>query len=136
MVLGLVADANVKGHLAAIVRLCDTGELREFWAASGVELRVFEELGLRDDADDAAVWRLCQARSVLLVTGNRNQHGRDSLEAVIRREGTSSSLPVLTLSDPDRVMRDRHYAEQVADRLVEIVFDLDMVRGAGRLFLP
>jgi hypothetical protein len=45
-------------------------------------------------------------------------------------------LPVLTLADQDRVLRDRSYAGVVAERLLEILFDLDNLRGSGRLYLP
>ena len=34
------------------------------------------------------------------------------------------------------VLRDRQYAETVADRLIEALFDIDSYRGTGRIYLP
>ena len=46
------------------------------------------------------------------------------------------SLPVFTLANEQRVLRDRLYAEAVADRLLEFLFDIDSYRGTGRLYVP
>jgi hypothetical protein len=54
----------------------------------------------------------------------------------IRKHGAADSLPVLTLADPDRIGRDRAYAESIVVRLFEIFMDIDELRGAGRLYLP
>jgi len=49
-----------------------------------------------------------------LIAGNRNDDGPDSLEAVIRDENQPDSLPVVTIANPDRMLNDRLYAEEVA----------------------
>jgi hypothetical protein len=46
------------------------------------------------------------------------------------------SLPVLTLADPDRIHREREYAELVVERLFEVLIDVNALRGTGRLYLP
>ena len=71
-----------------------------------------------------------------ISTANRNDEGADSLEATIAQENTAQSLLVFTLSNDQRVLRDRLYAERVADRLLEVLFDMDSYRGAGRIYLP
>jgi hypothetical protein len=43
---------------------------------------------------------------------------------------------VLTIADPDRLMRDRDYAERTAVQLLEFLLDLENLRGAGRLYGP
>jgi hypothetical protein len=48
----------------------------------------------------------------------------------------SDSLPVVTISDQDRVLQDRLYAEKVAVKLLEYLIRIDEVRGAGRLYVP
>jgi hypothetical protein len=73
---------------------------------------------------------------IVLITANRNSDGPDSLELTIRRENESTSLPVLTLSDSQRVESDREYAEVTAEALIDYLFRIDDVRGTGRLFLP
>lgn len=72
---------------------------------------------------------------MLLLTANRNARGEDSLEQVMRRENTSTSFPILTIADPDRV-NEYDYRERCIERLVEIVIDLQNYLGAGRLFIP
>jgi len=71
-----------------------------------------------------------------LITGNRNDDGPDSLEATIRNENQPESLPVITIGDADRVLRDRLSAENVAGRLLDYLMRIDEVRGVGRLYVP
>jgi hypothetical protein len=71
-----------------------------------------------------------------MITGNRNAEGPESLEMTIRQRNTPDCLPVLTLADPDRIQRDRQYAEAVVERLFDILIDSGVLRGTGRLYLP
>jgi len=48
----------------------------------------------------------------------------------------ADALPVLTLADPDRIGRDTQYAESVAASLFDVLIDVDVLRGTGRLYLP
>lgn len=43
---------------------------------------------------------------------------------------------MLTIADPDELVRNRDYAERVAARLLEYLYALEDLRGAGRLYLP
>lgn len=72
---------------------------------------------------------------MLLLTANRNAKGEDSLEQTIREEGTSISLPVITIGNLDRLI-ERDYREQCSARLVDIVLLIENYRGVGRLFIP
>ncbi len=71
-----------------------------------------------------------------MITGNRNKRGPDSLEAVIQSQNQPDSLPVFTIADPDRVLQDRLYAEQVTERLLGYLMRIDDVRGTGRIYVP
>jgi hypothetical protein len=82
------------------------------------------------------VWEACQREQVILLTANRNDAGPDSLEATLQQYNTPTSLPVFTLANEQRVLRDRLYAAAVADRLLEFLFDIDRYRGTGRLYVP
>lgn len=73
---------------------------------------------------------------MILLTANRSMKGKDSLEQVIREENISTSLPVVTIGDADRVLSDPDYRNRCVDRLIEIVFDIDDYRGSRRLFIP
>lgn len=61
--------------------------------------------------------------------------GDYSLQRTLREENTPSSLPVLTIGSIDR-MDERDYREQCAERLIEIVLDLEIYLGTSRLFIP
>jgi hypothetical protein len=72
----------------------------------------------------------------VLLTSNRNADGPDSLEATIRAENQPDSLPVITISNHERVLQDRQYAERVAESLLDYLERIDEVRGTGRLYVP
>jgi len=133
---GILADANCAGHLALLLRLMQEGWRHDVWEGLHLAYVSFADLGLQPDASDRAVWEVCQREQVILLTANRNDAGPDSLEATIQQHNTPHSLPVFTLANDQRVLRDRLYAEAVADRLIEFLFDIDSYRGTGRLYLP
>ncbi len=132
----IMADHDVEGHLEVLLQVWLSPDWAEFWAEASCDIESFERLGIRDNASDAEVWQLCQERGIVLITGNRNAEGADSLEMTIRRERQSHHLPVFTISDPTRLLRDRDYAEQVAGRLIDHLQRLNELRGAGRIYLP
>jgi hypothetical protein len=100
-----------------------------------LQLVRFADAGLPPDASDRIVWRLAQARSMLLMTANRSLREPDSLEQTIREENMITSLPVITIGSPDR-LDEKAYREACAMRLVEIVLDLENYRGTGRVYIP
>jgi len=57
-------------------------------------------------------------------------------EAALQASNTPSSLPVLTISEPERLLSSRAYAHRVVERLVEHLIDIETLRGTGRLYLP
>ncbi|MGH7140160.1 MAG: DUF5615 family PIN-like protein [Pirellulales bacterium] len=133
---GILADANIEGHVEFLFDLLTSDAWIEFWQALGIRYATFEAIGLTADAADDVVWQACQDNGYVLVTSNRNQKGANSLEATIRDRTACDSLPVLTLADAERFRNDREYAELVVASLLEILFDIDTYRGAGRLYLP
>jgi predicted nuclease of predicted toxin-antitoxin system len=96
---------------------------------------MFEDVGLPMDSNDRVVWQFSQTNQMILITANRNMKGSDSLEQTMREQNTASSLPILTIGNPDR-FDERGYWERCATRLVEILFDLENYMGAGRVFIP
>jgi len=132
----IVADANNEGHVNLIVHLLNNGPLSALWQELECRQLAFAQLALASESDDRLVWQACQLHDSVLITSNRNDEGDDSLEAVLRELNTSQSLPIVTIGDAQRLMRDRAYAERAASRLLEILVDLDALRGVGRLFIP
>ena len=133
---GIMADADVEGHVGRLVDHILASGWAEFWDHLGIVLEVFPNVGLTDRAPDVEVWRTCQREQLVLVTANRNHDGPDSLEATIRSENTPDSLPVPTIGDVGRLRRSSDYAEQVVARLIDVLLDIDQYRGTGRLYLP
>jgi hypothetical protein len=135
-VKGIITDVNIEGHWAVLLRLLQQEEWAEFWVHLGLRVVTFADLGLPANAPDVLVWRRCQDEELVLLTGNRNNEGPESLEAAIRTLGTPTSLPVFTIGTANRVLQERAYAERVIERLVDYLLDIDKYRGAGRLYLP
>ena len=133
---GLLGDADVQGHVAVLIAACRGPKWRDLWDALAIRVWSFNDIGLTRASADAEVWAACQVHGLVLITGNRNAAGPDSLEVTIRTRGTPDSLPVLTLANRDRLARDRSYAEDVAGRLIEITMEIDRHRGTGRMYLP
>ena len=114
------------------------------WATMGSEgwlrlldipMLTFDDVGLPIDSRDRDVWRFVQEKRLILLTGNRNKDGADSLEQTLRDENTSDSLPVVTIGITDR-LEERAYREQCAERLVEIVLNIENYLGVGRIYIP
>lgn len=99
----ILPDNDVQGHVSRLMDICQSAAWVEVWRDLDCVLCTFEDFNLPGDASDARIWATCQAHEVLLITGNRNAEGPDSLEMTIRQRNTAYSLPVLTLADPDRV---------------------------------
>ena len=99
-----------------------------------IEFLRLRDLGLPNTTSDHAIWRRCQQDRLLLLTHNRNQDDATSLQATIRRENTTRSLPRLTIPRLERLLH-ADYRQRAAHRLAEILIDLDNYLGAGRIFL-
>jgi hypothetical protein len=70
----------------------------------------FIEAGLPLASSDCIVWRFAQAHTMLLLTGNRNMDGKNSLEQTIRDENHPAALPIVTIGSLDQIeeiYRDR-----------------------------
>lgn len=132
----VMADHDVEGQVKILLRVLMSDVWRDFWIDLGYQIESFESLGIATNTPDVHLWRLCQERDIVLITGNRNKEGIESLEATIEQLGTPESLPVLTIGEPNRIFSSREYAHQAAERLLEYLDGMENLRGTGRLFLP
>lgn len=132
----IMADHDIEGQMQVLLRLLTAGEWHTLWTELAVRVESFASLGVPLDISDAALWRFCQTHQIVLITGNRNQEGPESLEAVIQASNTPSSLPVLTVGDPQRILRSSAYAHRVVERLMEYLVDIENLHGTVRLYLP
>jgi hypothetical protein len=132
----IMADHDIEGQMQILLRWLNSAEWRVLWTELAVRIESFASVGLPINTPDAELWRLCQTRQIILLTGNRNQDGPESLEAVIQGANTPASLPVLTIGEPQRIFRDSAYMRRVVARLMEYLVDIDNLRGTGRLYIP
>lgn len=121
-----------------------TGDAVLFWGTLSSEgwlellpirFFTFREVELPMDSSDRVVWDFAQTNQMILITANRNMKGDDSLEQTMREENTPTSLPILTIGNPDR-FDESGYRQKCATRLIEILFNLENYMGVGRIFIP
>jgi Domain of unknown function (DUF5615) len=131
--MNFLIDHNLRGHAVVLLgNLTASGWLDSL----SIRFVLFEEAGLSIDSDDRVVWQFAQANQMILLTANRSMKGKNSLEQVMREENTDKSLPVVTIGSIDRLLAETNYREQCVNRLVEIVVDIEDLRGARRIFIP
>ncbi|MFO1432171.1 MAG: ACP S-malonyltransferase [Candidatus Competibacteraceae bacterium] len=128
----LLVDHDIEGYTVLL-----WGSLiAEGWLElAEINFVMFTTVGLAFDSNDRDVWRFAQANGMVLLTSNRNMQDNNSLEQTIRQENTTDSLPVITISDVQRLDK-KFYRDRCIARLVEIALDLDNYLGTGRIFVP
>jgi len=131
----ILADNDVGGVVAVLRRVLESEEWVEFTVLLDLHFIEFVDVGLARDASDRTVWDRCQAVGAVLITGNRAS-GTESLEQTLRDHAGPDNLPVVTISDPQRVVRDRVYARECAVSLLDLLDRLETLRGTRRLFIP
>jgi len=97
---------------------------------------MFKDMNLADDSSDREVWQYAQMNRMILLTANRNMEDKNSLEYTLREENTPDSLPVITISRQEGIIREAEYRKRCAEKLIEIIVDLNDYLGVGRVFIP
>jgi len=73
----VLVDHNLEGHARRMWGVL----VAEGWLdLLPLRMTTFQEEALPANADDSVVWRYAQEHGMLLLTGNRNMDGEDSLE--------------------------------------------------------
>lgn len=128
----VLSDHDIEGRA---ILLWSTMESEGWLKLLPIPLLTFADVGLPFESSDRVVWRYAQDRNLILLTANRNEAGVDSLGRTIKEENTTSSLPVATVSNVDR-LKETTYRARCAEKLMEIVIYIEKYRGAGRVFIP
>lgn len=132
MDITILLDADLEGKAKYLkAELVETGWDQDIV----IEFKRLRDFGLSHDTPDQEVWRFVQQQRLWLLTNNRNNENEISLEATIRRENTAQSLPVITVSDKDR-LDEAEYRQRAVAALVEIILYPEQNLGTGRLFIP
>lgn len=90
---GVLADANIQGHVDRPYHLIDSDEWREMWGAVRLRRVTFADLGLPTSTVDRKLWTICQEQGLVLITANRNRDGPDSLGATIADSSRRHRFP-------------------------------------------
>ena len=80
----IMADHDCEGQLQVLLRLLTSAAWQGLWTELAVRVESFATLDVPTNASDLVLWRLCQTQQIVLITGNRNQEGPESLEAAIQ----------------------------------------------------
>jgi hypothetical protein len=128
----ILVDHDIEGHALMLWGALAAEGWLELLEA---ELVLFKHVGLSIKSNDREVWRFAQSNRMMLITNNRNMEDPDSLEATLREENTSHSLPVLTIGRVNR-LDDKQYRSRCVNRLVDILLEIDKHRGTARVFIP
>jgi len=131
----ILTDNDVVGAVRVLRRILASPEWMGLTTALELAFIELQDVALPADAPDVAVWQRSQEVGALLITGNRSS-GEGSLDQTIVEQGSPESLPVLTIGDPRRVIRDPVYARECALSLLDFVDRIETLRGTGRLFIP
>jgi len=128
----ILIDHNMEGQA---ILLWETLAKAGWTALFRMEFIMFADVGLSPASNDREVWRFAQKRRMILLTNNRSDNEKDSLEQTIREENTPTSLPVLTIGSLNR-MKENCYREKCAERIIEVVLYLNNYAGTSRIFIP
>lgn len=128
----ILVDNDLSGHLDYLIAAVREAGWEQDLA---LEFKRLRDCGLPYDCPDQEIWRYAQAQQLLIVTHNRNNKGETSLQATIERENVSSSLPVITISDKEK-LKHPDYRRRVMARLIEIILYPEQYLGIGRIFVP
>jgi hypothetical protein len=131
--MNFLIDYNLQKYAAILLgRIANDGWLDLL----PIRFIFFNDIDLPTDSDDRVVWTFSQENQMILLTANRNMKGEDSLEQVLREGNTVDSWPVVTIGNLDRFSKDPSYRSQCADRIVDVVLNIEDYMGAGRIFIP
>jgi hypothetical protein len=91
--------------------VCESQEWEFLSSELEIQFLTLEDISLTDRSTDQEIWENCQQKNIVLVTGDRSENdGGDSLEQIIKQFYHDNIIPVVTIGDPRRVVKDRHYA--------------------------
>ena len=131
----ILTDNDVIGAVKVLRRILASPVWGDMTATLELQFMELQDVALPANAPDVAVWQRSQEVGALLITGNRAS-GEGSLDRTIAEQAGPASLPVLTVGDPRRVIRDPVYARECALSLLDFVERIETLRGTGRLFIP
>jgi hypothetical protein len=135
-VRGILEDNDVIGQVRVLTALLLEPSRVELWNHLALSVESFGSLGLLPTDSDVVIWKRCQVEELVLITGNRNQEGPESLGKTLATLNAPTALPVITFADAGRFMLDHAYANKAADRCLELLFDIELYRVTARLCIP
>ena len=117
-------------------RILESAQWVDLSTSLDLRFAELEDVGLVSTSSDREIWETCQQIGALLVTADRSRaDGPESLDQIIQELNTPNSIPVVTIGDQVRPLHDPDYALKCALKLLDYIFNIDCLRGTGRLYL-
>ena len=113
----ILVDHNINGQAGRMWMLLSHYGWLNHWPLDFIK---FDEIALPITTSDRAVWQLAQENQFILLTANRRATGQESLQETIDLLNTSTSLPVVTIGNVDR-MTDNDYLLRCGLDLIDIL---------------
>jgi hypothetical protein len=136
---GMLADVNVQGHLNHLRHCLQAMDLWNMLDEVGIRFETLRDQGLASDLDDRSLWGFCQSNGWVLFTNDKNNNDANSLQATLDDSWYIGLLPVLTLSNQGRFVRDGFYTRRVANDLAGLLVDIKQEiwpLNRPRIFIP
>ena len=106
--LAIMADHDIEGQVQLVLHLLMSPEWHALWTELAVRVESFASADLSINTPDAALWQFCQRQQIILITGNRNEDGPESLEAVLQGSKCLSKINFIliakSLDDPFNIL--------------------------------
>jgi hypothetical protein len=132
----VVSDNDVRGAVSALRQILESDDWTDVSKSLEIQFVQLADVGLATDSPDREILIACQARDMILLTGNRTRADQtESLDYVIEELSDNDSLPVITVANRDRIVRDPNYALECAFRLLDYLSRIDELRGTRRVYL-
>jgi hypothetical protein len=85
----ILLDENLTGFVAYLRGIAQSETWREFADYLSLQFINLPGAGLKTGISDLDLWNYCQTHGCYLLTENRNEDGRDSLETTLRNVARS-----------------------------------------------
>ncbi len=133
---GILADANCAGHLALLLRLFQVGWRHDVWEGLHLTLVSFADLGLQPEASDRGVWEICSVSTLSCSPPTAMMTALNRSKPPSSNTTRLHSLPVFTLANDQRVLRDRLMPKRSLIGCLSICLTLIVIAGLDDCTCP
>lgn len=130
---GMLADINVQEHLPYLRQSLESMDLWSLLEEAEIRFTIFADHDLPRNLDDRSLREFCQKAGWVLFTNDKNNDGPNSLQATMEDSWKIGDLPVLTLSNQGKFVRNGTYASKVAKDVADLLYGIQSGDPLDRL---